>query len=124
MIAIIAILAGMLLPALAKAKAKAQQISCMNNVKQLNLVFHLYAGDNDDRIVVNNDSSTPCWVDGSFAGTPSDGTNVLIMNDPAQSLFAKYISAAKSASVYKCPADKMKPPASGRPSRRASAATD
>lgn len=107
-IAIIAILAGMLLPALAKAKSKAQQISCINNVKQLNLVFHLYAGDNDDRIVINNDSSTPCWVDGSFAGTPSDGTNVTIMNDPAQSLFARYISAAKSASVYKCPADKMK----------------
>jgi prepilin-type N-terminal cleavage/methylation domain-containing protein len=107
-IAIIAILAGMLLPALAKAKSKAQQIGCINNVKQLNVVFHLYANDNDDRVVMNNNSTAPCWVDGSFAGTPSDATNAAIMNDPSQSLFAKYISAGRSASVYKCPGDKMK----------------
>jgi prepilin-type N-terminal cleavage/methylation domain-containing protein/prepilin-type processing-associated H-X9-DG protein len=47
-IAIIAILAAMLLPALAKAKAKAQAISCANNVKQLTLATHLYASDNDE----------------------------------------------------------------------------
>ena len=44
-IAIIAILAGMLLPALAKAKTKAQGISCMNNTNQMIKGFHLYAGD-------------------------------------------------------------------------------
>ena len=107
-IAIIAILAGMLLPALAKAKMKAQQISCVNNVKQLNIVFHMYANDNNDRVVMNNNSSAACWVDGSFAGTPSDATNAAIMNDPAQSLFAKYISGSRVASAYKCPGDKMK----------------
>lgn len=47
-IAIIAILAGMLLPALGKAKSKAQGITCMNNGKQLMLAWKLYASENND----------------------------------------------------------------------------
>jgi len=53
-IAIIAILAGMLLPALAQAKAKAQGIKCLGNLKQLQLCWQLYADENGDRLPPQN----------------------------------------------------------------------
>jgi prepilin-type N-terminal cleavage/methylation domain-containing protein/prepilin-type processing-associated H-X9-DG protein len=53
-IAIIAILASLLLPTLAKAKAKAQAIKCLGNLKQLQLAADLYADDNQDRLPRQN----------------------------------------------------------------------
>ncbi len=49
-IAIIAILASMLLPALSKARAKAEAIGCVNNIKQMVLFAQMYANDNKNRL--------------------------------------------------------------------------
>ena len=58
-IAIIAILAALLLPALAKAKAKAQNITCMNNCKQWGLAFKMYADDFGDQVPEEGNTIAP-----------------------------------------------------------------
>lgn len=52
-IALIALLAGLLLPALAQAKSSGQSAACKNNLKQLQLAWELYTGDHEGRIVYN-----------------------------------------------------------------------
>src|SRR4030095_1912212 len=58
-IAIIAILASLLLPALHKAKSKAQRIACMNNQRQLALALQMYPGDNNDRLPEHGYANPP-----------------------------------------------------------------
>jgi prepilin-type processing-associated H-X9-DG protein len=115
-IAIIAILAGMLLPALAKSKTKAQGIKCMSNLKQLQLVWHFYADDNNDRVTTSGYTSPvepTAWVDGwlDFSSANPDNTNTLALQDPKRSKFATYLTAVD---VYKCPADRSMVKIGGR----------
>ncbi len=69
-IAIIAILAGLLLPALARAKAKAARINCISNLKQVGLGFRIYSSDNGDRFpwsVPTPDGTAPVGLQGQVA---------------------------------------------------------
>ena len=81
-IAIIAILASILLPALAKAKVRAQAITDMSNKKQLTLAWIMFTGDNNDSLVLNADASatvngTPSWVSDTMNWTINQqNTNV------------------------------------------------
>jgi prepilin-type N-terminal cleavage/methylation domain-containing protein/prepilin-type processing-associated H-X9-DG protein len=61
-IAIIAILAAMLLPALSQAKAKAKRIQCISNLRQWNVCFNLYAGDNADSLPAGWDDPDGMWM--------------------------------------------------------------
>jgi len=106
-LAIIAILAALLLPALTKAKIKAQGIQCMSNNKQLTLAWIMYAHEFGDNLVWNDLTQTGSgWVRGmlDYNGNNPDNTNTVWLTDPQYAKLAPY--TAQTAGVYKCPADK------------------
>jgi prepilin-type N-terminal cleavage/methylation domain-containing protein/prepilin-type processing-associated H-X9-DG protein len=96
-IAIIAILAGLLLPALSRAKAKAQSIQCLNNLKQLDTCWVMYAGDYSDYMPPNWLSSQYAWITGFMRSMPG-ATN---LNDIIQGKLYPYNT---SLNIYRCPA--------------------
>src|SRR5882724_9066272 len=112
-IAIIAILASLLLPVLGKAKAKAQGIGCLNNLRQVQLAWYLYSSENNDRLA-------QCAGGGLGSTGPPFPTNMLpggpnamwVLGNVTSFLPDVCISSgllwpyAKSLGIYKCPADK------------------
>lgn len=111
-IVIIAILAALLLPALAGAKSKAYNISCMNNLRQLQVCWHLYTLDNGDVLPPNNfvyDINTDTGLDigGSWCTNlaPYDLSPVGISG-------GMLFPYNQSLGIYHCPADKstVQPP--------------
>lgn len=106
-IAIIAILAGLLLPSLSKAKSSAHAISCMNNLRQLQLAWILYAHDYADKLAPNIEppNATGGWVSGWLNYDPAwtDNTNTAYLLDPRYAKLGPYV---KALGVFKCPADR------------------
>ncbi len=106
-IAIIAILAALLLPTLGRSKAKAEGITCANNIKQLSVAWQLYADDNANSLVNNHGvtetlarrqnwaNNVQDWVDGE------DNTNLVYLSDSKLGPYAN-----KSTAIYKCPSDR------------------
>jgi prepilin-type N-terminal cleavage/methylation domain-containing protein/prepilin-type processing-associated H-X9-DG protein len=103
-IAIIAILAALLLPALGRAKVKAQAIACLNNCRQLGQAFIMYANDYNDICVASAGSyasDAPVWIEGS-ANTGLDAVDVTKLE---KSPTFPYL---KSRNVFHCPSDRAK----------------
>src|SRR5471030_914594 len=106
-IAITAILAALLLPALARAKERAQAVICLNNTKQLLLGWHLYAADHEDRLAYNLGMSGSFrtninWVNNVMSWDLSpDNTNTATITDAS---LGPYVSGATA--IYRCPSDR------------------
>ncbi|MBU6402635.1 MAG: type II secretion system GspH family protein, partial [Verrucomicrobia bacterium] len=116
-IGMIAMLAGLLLPALVRAKEEGRAGLCLGNVKQFGYAWHLYAQDHDDQAPPNFGGGFgfpegPSWVYGLMQETrPNwpDNTNVFLLQ---QSLLGPYLG--NSPAVWRCPSDKSQALEGGR----------
>ena len=106
-IAVIAILAALLLPALAQAKSRAQAVACMNNPKQLAVAWHMYANDNAERLpynlsLVGSSFRTELnWVNNVMTWDLSpDNTNVETLTKASLGIYV-----GGNAAIYRCPSD-------------------
>jgi prepilin-type N-terminal cleavage/methylation domain-containing protein/prepilin-type processing-associated H-X9-DG protein len=107
-IAIIAILAAMLLPALSKAKQKAQQTFCLNNVKELGLGMAIYVGDNNDTYAGAASANTYGYhlEDWIYWRIPAPTLNGVVMTLDKSPL-VKVLGTGGSTNMFRCPMDRI-----------------
>ncbi len=119
-VAIIAILASLLIPALAKAKERSKRINCLNNQRQLMLAIAMYAIDNDDRVpyaaVWPRNTNSPVWVQGELDFNPKNPSNWNVTYDILISPLFRY--CGESTAIWRCPADRSTVTVDGRPMPR------
>jgi prepilin-type N-terminal cleavage/methylation domain-containing protein/prepilin-type processing-associated H-X9-DG protein len=97
--AVIAIIAALLLPALSRAQDKAKQIACLNNLKQLQLCWQMYADDYKDILPLNpKKPTTNAWILGDVSKSTEATNDTLIRNG----ILFPY---NQNVGIYRCPAD-------------------
>jgi prepilin-type N-terminal cleavage/methylation domain-containing protein/prepilin-type processing-associated H-X9-DG protein len=116
-IAIIAILAAMLLPVLAAAKARAKTTQCLNNTKELCLAWTMYTGDSSDRLVNNHsDGNGDCgifaWVNngnklgvGTWTGSARKEASMAAMSNAWAIIYGPLYAYNNNPALYHCPSD-------------------
>jgi prepilin-type processing-associated H-X9-DG protein/prepilin-type N-terminal cleavage/methylation domain-containing protein len=110
-VAVIAILAALLLPAVGKSKAKAEAMTCGNNLRQLTVAWHLYADDNGDLLVNNHGvpetlARRQTWANNVEDWENSDdNTNLTYLSDSKLGPYAN-----RETRIYKCPSDREPAP--------------
>lgn len=107
-IGILGLLAALLLPALSKAKGKAQGTLCLNNGKQMMIAIALYTSDNHEFFPPNPDDGNIVpghnWCSGDAGQGGAEEFNPDVLKDPNRSLLIAYLS--QNVAMFRCPADK------------------
>jgi len=126
-IAIIAVLAALLLPALGRAKERARLTQCVSNFRQLQTAWQLYGNDHADQAVlaptpgweagIEAGELVPAWTAGLLSYQPNnfDNFNTAYLLSEKYSAFAEYI---KVSTIYRCPSDRSTALWNGQPRLR------
>ena len=104
-IAIIVVLAGLLLPSLTRSKDGAKTVACLSNLKQLQVCWQLYAGDNDDCLPLNNfyyNAESGTEAENSYSWCPGNVRTDVTTTNIERGLLFQYNT---STAIYHCPAD-------------------